>query len=52
MGWTCGKHGRERLTKRVDALRVEGRRRRGRPRLTWEDCMKRDSVGVGGKNEG
>ena len=24
MGWTCGKNGRERLTKRADALRVDG----------------------------
>ena len=33
-----------RLTKRADALRVEGRGRRGR--LRWEDCVKRDLVGV------
>ena len=33
-----------RLTKRADALGVEGRRRRGRP--IWEDCMKRGLVGV------
>ena len=36
-----------RLTKRADAFRVEGRRRTGRPRLRWEDCVKRDSTGVG-----
>ena len=36
-----------RLTKRVDVLRVEGRRRRGRPRLRWEDCVKTYLVGVG-----
>ena len=38
-----------RLTKRADALGVEGRRRRGRPRLRWEDCVKRGVVGVGGE---
>ena len=30
------------LPKRAAELRVEGRRRRGRPRLRWEDCVKRD----------
>ena len=35
--------------KRADALRVEGRRRRGRPGLRWKDCTKRDVVGVGGE---
>ena len=39
----------ERLTETVDALRVEDRRR-GRPRLRWEGCVKRDLAGVGGKN--
>ena len=38
-----------RLTKRADALGVEGRRKGGRPRLRWEDCVKRDLVGVGGE---
>ena len=41
-----------RLTKRADALGVEGRRRRDKPRLRWEDCVKRAMVGVGGEWEG
>ena len=36
----------ERLTKRADALRVEGRRG-GRLRVRWEDCVKRDLAVVG-----
>ena len=39
----------ERLTKRTEALRVEGSRIRGIPRLTWEDCVKRDLAGMGGE---
>ena len=38
-----------RLTKREGALGVEGRRIKGRPRLRWEDCVKRDLEGVGGE---
>ena len=32
----------ERLPKRATELREQGRRRRGRPILRWEDCIKRD----------
>ena len=32
----------DRLQKRVAELREEDRRRRGRPRMRWEDCDKRD----------
>ena len=42
----------ELLTKRADALRVEDRRRRGSLRLRWEDCVKRDLVGVGNEIKG
>ena len=45
--WTRVKNGRGRLKKRADALRVEGRRRRGRLRMRWEDCVKRYLAGMG-----
>ena len=32
----------DRLTKRPAELREQGRRKRGRPRLRWEDSVKRD----------
>ena len=32
----------DRLRKRAAELCEQGRRRRGRPRLRWEDCVKRD----------
>ena len=32
----------DRLPKRAEELRERGRRRRARPRLRWEDCVKRD----------
>ena len=32
----------DRLPKTAAELRDEGRRRLGRPRLRWEDCVKRD----------
>ena len=33
MGWSCGKNGRRKIDKRSDAQKVEGKRRRGRPRM-------------------
>ena len=33
----------DRLPKRAAELREQGRGRRGRPRLRWEDCVKRDA---------
>ena len=36
VGWTRRKDGG--LPKRAAELREQGRRRRGRPRLRWEDC--------------
>ena len=44
-----GENGRERLTKRANALKMESRRRKGRPRLRWEDCVKKNLAGVGGE---
>ena len=45
-----GENGRgEWLTKRADVLRVEGKKRKGRPRLRWEDCVKRDLARVRGE---
>ena len=39
------------VTKGVDALRVSCKQRRRRPRLRWENCVKRDLVEVGGNGE-
>ena len=52
VGWTRGTNGRERLVKRADALRVEGRRRRGRPRLRWQDEERFGGSGVENESEG
>ena len=43
----------DRLPKRAAELREQGRRRRGRPRLRWEDCVKRHvrKSGEGGRLE-
>ena len=37
----------DRLPKRAAELREQGRRRRGRPRLRWEDCIKKDERKAG-----
>ena len=43
----------DRLPKRAAELREQGRRRRGRPRLRWEHCVKRHvrKSGEGGRRE-
>ena len=40
VGRTRRKMADDRLPKRAAELREEGKRRRGRPRLIWEDCVK------------
>ena len=40
----------DRVPKRAAELREQGRRRRGRPRLRWEDRVKRD-VRTAGEEE-
>ncbi len=37
----------DRLPKTATELREEGRRKRGSPRLRWEDCVKRDARKLG-----
>ena len=37
----------DRLPKRAAELHEEGRRRRGRSRLRWDDCVKRDVMKTG-----
>ena len=37
----------ERMPKRVDILRKQGKRKRGRSRLRWKDCVRRDICKVG-----
>ena len=43
--------GEEKIAKRADRLRKQGRRKRARSQLRWEDCVMRDisKVGVGGE---
>ena len=40
-----------RLAKRAVELREEGRSRRGRPMLRWEDCLKRDARKTGDEED-
>ena len=49
--WAGHKERLEWLTKREDSVRVEGRRRIGRPRLRWED-FGRCGRGVEKESEG
>ena len=42
----------DRLPKRAAELREQGRRRRGRPRLRCEDCVKRDARKAGEGEDG
>ena len=41
----------DRLPKRAAELREQSRRRRGRPRLRWEDCVKRDVKNTGDEGD-
>ena len=37
----------KRMVKKADGLREQGRRKRGRSRLRWEDCVRRDASKIG-----
>ena len=39
--------GDRKMVKRANAQKVEGKGRRGRPRMRWEDCVKRELERVG-----
>ena len=51
LNWTrhVERMGDEKLAKKADAQKVEGKRRRRRPRMRWEDCVKRGLERVGGE---
>ena len=42
MGRPLGKNGCSKLAKRAEVEKHQGCRKRGRPQLRWEDCMRRD----------
>ena len=42
-----GRMADDRLPKKAAELRQQGRRRRGRPVMRWEDCVKRDGRKAG-----
>ena len=39
--------GEERMAKRADSMREQGRRKRDRPQLRGEDCVRRDIIKMG-----
>ena len=41
----------DRLPKRAAELREHGRRRRGRTRLRWQGCVKREVMKAGGEED-
>ena len=49
MAWTLGTNGRETDVEEMGYAQVDGRKRRGRQGIIWEDCLKRALTGLGGK---
>ncbi|GKC61347.1 hypothetical protein Tco_1088945 [Tanacetum coccineum] len=44
MVWACQEETTKCPVRRVEAMLVEGSRRRGRPKLRWEDRLKQDMM--------
>ena len=40
MGWSCGKMGYEKLAKRADTQKVEGKEARKKTEIAMENCIK------------